>query len=80
MSGWTRPPTWWDKVKCFFGYHLWLEEWPDDWPMAEIDRWYALPPHVVKIPRQETKEDMKKKGWTRKCIYCGKVQKREEWK
>jgi hypothetical protein len=63
----------WNKIKCFFGYHLWLEEYPKDWPMVES------PFLGTEVPRFHTREDFKKKGWTRKCLDCGKVQKREEW-
>ena len=71
-------PTLWEKIKCFFGYHLWLEEWLDDWPMVEDYEPFRLPTHIPR-PRMETPEDHEKKGWTRKCLNCGKVQKREEW-
>ena len=72
----------WNKIRCFFGYHMWLEQWPDDWPRVKPRAFsdVPLPPwfdHT--IPRMETEEDFKKKGWTRKCMDCGKVQKREEW-
>jgi len=85
----------WNKIKCFFGYHLWLEEWPDDWPRVpprgfnllcmykESVRSRGEPIHPWfdrTVPRMETEEDFKKKGWTRRCLNCGKVQKREEWR
>jgi hypothetical protein len=67
------PTTWWDKVKCFFGHHLWWEEWPDDWPLVDSQLL------GTEMPRMITPEDHKRIGWTRKCLNCGKAEKREAW-
>jgi len=65
----------WRKIRCSFGYHMWWEQWPKDWPMKSV----GYPFFSQQAPRMETPEDHEKKGWTRKCLDCGKVQKREEW-
>ena len=71
MSGWTRPATWWDKVKCFFGYHWWVENAPEGWDERVGMKYSSLlyPPAW-------------KEGWTRECLFCPKKQtkKNGEWK
>lgn len=58
--------TWWDRVKCFFGHHLWWEHVPVDATKGYEEEFEHFPPP----PYPPGYKD----GWTRDCLHCGKTE------